>query len=153
MYAYVSNCSRAVTTMVTSPPKRLASASPDALRQPKRPATSSPEEGELDDPSPPQQSHASLPPKLQRLAKPKVPFPFKKKGESSVNGSASGLEPNDPDGRFSRDAESRRRMGKGPSRPSMVADHWEPPYNTSSAKFYPSQRWESYPPRDYRDHR
>ena len=150
MFAYVSDCSRAATTMVTSPSKRLASASPDALRHPKRPATSSPEEGELDDPSPPQPVHSSLPPKPQPLAKSKVPFPFKKKGESSVNGS---VESNDPDGRFSRDAESRRRQGRGPSRPSMVADHWEPPYNTASARFYPQQRWESYPPRDHRDHR
>ena len=135
--------------MVTSPAKRPASASPDALRLPKRPATSSPEEGELDDPSPPLSLPSSLPAKPQPAsAKPKVPFPFKKKGEPPVNGSAGGAELSESDGRFPRDADARRRPGRGPGRPSMVADHWEPP-----SRYYPPQRWDAYPQRDYRDER
>jgi serine/threonine-protein kinase BUR1 len=135
--------------MVTSPAKRPASASPDAPRLSKRPATSSPEEGELDDPSPPLQLPSSLPAKPQPAsAKPKVPFPFKKKGEPPVNGSSGGTELNESDGRFSRDGDARRRPGRGPGRPSMVADHWEPP-----ARYYAPQRWDSYPLRDYRDDR
>ncbi|KAF8631483.1 hypothetical protein AX15_002371 [Amanita polypyramis BW_CC] len=141
--------------MATSPAKRQASASPDAYRPPKRLATSSPEEGELDDPVPlsPQSQplHSSLQPNPQPLAKPKVPFPFKKKTEQAKIGSASGGESNESDGRFARDADVRRRQGRAPGRSSMIADHWEPGYGSSSSRFYPPQRWDSYPPRDYRD--
>ncbi|KXN91809.1 putative cyclin-dependent kinase 9 [Leucoagaricus sp. SymC.cos] len=102
--------------MVTTPSKtkRYASGSPEGERVAKRPAPSSPEEGELDDPSPPPppppreappQLPSFLPPK-PTMAKTKIPFPFKKKGTREKE----------------RETESRRWSSRG-------VDHWEPSYS------------------------
>ena len=70
------------TTSLSTPTKRSASPQPDQ-RPVKRPSTSSPEEGELDDPAPPSHS-LDLPPRLPSPAsaskfESKVKFPFKQK--------------------------------------------------------------------------
>ncbi|KAF8636357.1 hypothetical protein AX16_011008 [Volvariella volvacea WC 439] len=93
--------------------KRPASGSPLNSRATKRPATSSPEEGELDDPLPPMeaphppqsQAHSSLPPpstssqsalpaslpaKPVTSMKSKVPFPFKKKADATATNGFAG---------------------------------------------------------------
>ncbi len=137
--------------MLSTLPKRPASASPDADRPNKRQATSSPEEGELDDATPPHQPVARSPSPPKPAAKPfaKVPFPFKKKVAQSENGptangaskeGAAGYEREDE--RRYRDDDARRRYGL-PSRPDdrharpWGADSWEP-----GPGRYDRPRWE-----------
>ncbi|KAF5351252.1 hypothetical protein D9756_008328 [Leucocoprinus leucothites] len=151
--------------MVTTPLKRHASGSPEGTRSAKRPAPSTPEEGELDDTSPPspppRQAPLQLPPSLPpkpTAAKTKIPFPFKKKVDLPHSAALPALpEPRDPavnalfdrpadDERRTREKEretdSRRWSGRG-------GDHWEPSYSRGPERgdrFHSSQpRW---PPRD-----
>ncbi|KAF9450218.1 Pkinase-domain-containing protein [Macrolepiota fuliginosa MF-IS2] len=149
--------------MVVTPTKRHASGSPEGERATKRLAPSSPEEGELDDltPPPPKQPPPQLPPSLPpkpTLAKTKIPFPFKKKIDTVRNTAPTTLpEPMDPavNALFDRvDDEERRtreRERETDSRrwPSRGGDHWEPSYSRvpdRNDRYYPSQsRW---PPRD-----
>ncbi|KAF9457143.1 kinase-like domain-containing protein [Collybia nuda] len=146
--------------------KRYASRSPSRERSLKRLATSSPEEGELDDvttttivPGPTTLSlPASLPPKPVTFSKSKVPFPFKRK-DSARNGSTS-LDPKEPavavyersaeDERRFRDGDHKRKGGRGSKLPG--ADHWEPGYARGegmSSRNHGS--WREYPNRDRRD--
>ncbi|KAI0711430.1 kinase-like domain-containing protein [Earliella scabrosa] len=121
--------------MLSTLPKRPASLSPDSDRPSKRQATSSPEEGELDDatPPPPPVARSPSPPKAAAKTFTRVPFPFKKKfppPESSTNGAANeraaGSEREDE-----RRLRDERRYGL-PPRPddrqarSWGADSWEP---------------------------
>ncbi|TFK60773.1 hypothetical protein BDN72DRAFT_498145 [Pluteus cervinus] len=148
--------------------KRHASRSPVGSRASKRPATSSPEEGELDDPSPPRPSSSSitstlppLPPSLPQkpvaALKAKVPFPFKKKHDSGINGLPSVVElgghsismtsvyerADEGDRRGGRDNDFKRK-GRGhhqQQHQQRQGDHWEPGQS----------RGDHYAPR--RDHR
>ncbi|KAF8156827.1 kinase-like domain-containing protein [Crassisporium funariophilum] len=157
--------------MVSTPRKRQASRSPDGGRYPKRQLTSSPEEGELDDPTPPTTAHPVIlpislpqkPPPPQR----KVPFPFKKKIETAETGAAPKLEegpevaPNVFD-RFEEDArrvrereESRRKRAPLPAKHGQ-ADHWEPGFGRGESLLsrlepYGAAGRYDYPSRDTRD--
>lgn len=112
--------------------KRPGGDSPDT-RPTKRTMTSSPEEGELDDSTPPPPVHSSLPsPARNRsLSKStKVPFPFKKKVAAQERPEHLPDRPGPPgyheDERRFRDEDSRRppyeRFPRGRSN-----DHWAPP--------------------------
>ncbi|KAI3602859.1 cmgc cdk cdk9 protein kinase [Moniliophthora roreri] len=123
--------------------KRRTSRSPDP-RPSKRQAPSTPEEGEVDDGGPSQQTqtpqlvHASLPPKPvtdTSKSKAKVKFPFKtKKTQAPSEGIQNvflsrnsppprGSYERDDDMRYGRDVELKdRRNGSRPGR----GDHWEP---------------------------
>ncbi|KAF5383263.1 hypothetical protein D9615_005069 [Tricholomella constricta] len=102
--------------MSPSTTKRHASRSPVGERAPKRHATSSPEEGELDDASPIRPTlpplPSSLPPKPVITAqKPKVAFPFKKKADLSRSGSTSSVtEVKDGPVVYERSAEDEQRF-------------------------------------------
>lgn len=144
--------------MVPTIAKRHASRSPPGARPSKRPATSSPEEGELDDASPPfvpQPLPASLPPKPM-TSKAKVPFPFKKKPEPSRNGSSNGtVDSKDGSlaGVYERSEEDERRIWEADfkrkaSRPNR-SDHWEPGQDRGDSRHYAPRR--DHPPRDHRD--
>ncbi|KAH9911999.1 Pkinase-domain-containing protein [Amylocystis lapponica] len=126
--------------MLATPSKRTASTSLDDSRPNKRQATSSPEEGELDDASsPPVAVRPSTPPRPS--TKGTVPFPFKKKtaahdekAEISTNGNTKGpgsyTRSREDEERF-REEDERRRSRLPPRhdpRPSLVrgADRWEP---------------------------
>lgn len=137
--------------MISSLPKRPASASPDADRPVKRMVTSSPEEGELDDATPPPVARSPSPPKTSAKSQAKVPFPFKKKPtvpESSTNGAVMerpSVYERDEERRF-REEDTRRRFGL-PPRPERVddrhgrswaGDRWEP-----GPERYDRPRWES----------
>ena len=138
--------------MLSSLPKRPASASPDGDRPSKRQATSSPEEGELDDASPPPVARLRSPSPPKSSAKPpgKVPFPFKKKTappENGVNGAAKdrsggGVHEREDERRY-RDEDNHRRYGLPPraddrsTRP-WGADKWEP-----GPGRYDRPRWEA----------
>ena len=141
--------------MLSSLPKRPASVSPEPNRPNKRLATSSPEEGELDDGSPP-------PPPIARSPSPprpakKVPFPFKKKAAAPENGASangsSGGPSNERERAYERDEERRygddphRRFGL-PPRP----DDRPPRGGVWGPERYERPRWESqsYVP-DYRE--
>ena len=122
--------------MLSSLPKRPASTTPDRDRPAKRQATSSPEEGELEDATPPPAPVARSPSPVKAPPKPvaKVPFPFKKKANAQENGSSShgglGQDRNDEERRH-RDDAHRQPFGL-PPRPddryarSWAADRWEP---------------------------
>lgn len=107
--------------------KRRASRSPGG-RSPKRYAGSSPEEGEVDDGSPGASTGPSpVPPSPQKSAvvssKPKVAFPFKRKGEAT--GSRPPLpifEQKDGPGVYERSAEDDERIA------SRQRDGWRRPY-------------------------
>ncbi|KAI0824813.1 kinase-like domain-containing protein [Trametes gibbosa] len=77
--------------MISSLPKRPASTSPDRDRPSKRQATEEPEEGELEDATPPPPPVARSPSSIKAPPKPvaKVPFPFKKKAAQPEDGSGS----------------------------------------------------------------
>ncbi|KAI8986665.1 kinase-like domain-containing protein [Trametes punicea] len=123
--------------MLSSLPKRPASTSPDRDRPTKRHATSSPEEGELEDATPPPAPLARSPSPVKAPPKPvaKVPFPFKKKTATQENGasSQSGLgkerlaQYNDE-----RRHDAQRQPYGLPPRPDeryarpWAADRWEP---------------------------
>ncbi|KDR68381.1 hypothetical protein GALMADRAFT_257032 [Galerina marginata CBS 339.88] len=123
--------------MVTPLRKRLASRSPDGGRYAKRLATSSPEEGEVDDTAPavlhPTIFPISLPAKPATLGQKKVPFPFKKKAEPSKDG-AGGDAAESQEGplnvfdRFEEEAKRREEPRRQRPRPigKNAADHWEP---------------------------
>ncbi|PIL27727.1 transporter [Ganoderma sinense ZZ0214-1] len=136
--------------MISSLPKRPASSPPDADRPAKRMATSSPEEGELDDATPPPVARSPTPPKASGKPQGKVPFPFKKKPaapESSTNGGTkerSCVYERDEERRF-REEDRRGRFGL-PARPerlddrhgrSWAGDRWEP-----GPERYDHPRWE-----------
>lgn len=145
--------------------KRHASRSPAGERSLKRLATSSPEEGELDDvtstaPGPATLSlPASLPPKPVTFSKSKVPFPFKRRDTIRGGPSSTVLEPKElpvagydrsSDERRFRDGEHKRKGGRGPK--SQGADHWEPGYARGegmSSRNHASRR--DYPSRDRRE--
>lgn len=145
--------------MVQTPTKRHASRSPDGARPSKRAATSSPEEGELDDASPllaPQ----SLPAKPSTQSKAKVPFPFKKKAEPTRNGITTGVtkipepkekvlpvvyERSEEDDRRIREADLKRKHAR-PMK-AATADHWEPSYGRVERPVNASAR--HYVPRDH----
>ncbi|GBE89085.1 hypothetical protein SCP_1500880 [Sparassis crispa] len=154
--------------MVSTPSKRSASTTPDGARPLKRQATSSPEEGELDDASPspvaPATSAATPPLKLPS----KVKFPFKKKsvvepeeirknGDSRAKGmvyehvfESQHRHKEDEDWRRSR---PRSRQGRHDvwTAASRAGDRWEP-----TADRYETGRWAQpqhsypsrYPPRE-----
>ncbi|GLB39077.1 putative pkinase-domain-containing protein [Lyophyllum shimeji] len=142
--------------------KRHASRSPAGERASKRLATSSPEEGELDDTSPARPS--TLPPLPASLpAKPaaappkgKVPFPFKKKTEASRGSSTLSVpEAKEGPGVYERSAEDQRRLGARHAEPMRKHAHsghsgrWDSTYDSrdgSSSRHYA-------PRREYRDHR
>ena len=131
--------------MSTTPPKRPASPPLDQ-RPAKRPTTSSPEEGELDDPdstAPPHHPSPDLParpssPESASRFESKIKFPFKAKGPltSSEPRSSSRFPPDDrkptqhhdraPDDDYRRDKPKFRdhRPQDGPSRRRM--DSWVP---------------------------
>lgn len=150
--------------MVPVASKRPASRSPDGERATKRPATSSPEEGELNDPTPPNSTglQPSLPSKPV-TAKGKVPFPFKKKAESAVNGSQTVApelrdpvvpvvyeRPDELD-RQLRESDAQRRRGNRPSVKVNTSDHWEPSYGSRADSRHYSNARRDYPSRDYRE--
>ncbi|KAH9887224.1 kinase-like domain-containing protein [Cubamyces lactineus] len=122
--------------MLSSLPKRPASTTPDRDRPAKRQATSSPEEGELEDATPPPAPVARSPSPVKAPPKPvaKVPFPFKKKANVQENGSSShngqGKDRTDEERRH-RDDAHRQPFGLPPrpddryARP-WGADRWEP---------------------------
>ncbi|KAH9941132.1 Pkinase-domain-containing protein [Epithele typhae] len=142
-------------------PKRPASGSPDRDRPSKRMATSSPEEGELDDGTPPP------PPALRSPSPPpagggvKVPFPFKKKPRQPENGAGPSTSANgvadrgramDADKERERDGERRyvddepKRFGLPPRPPNerdwrggRAGDRWEP----EPARYGQRARWEA----------
>ncbi|KAI0698061.1 kinase-like domain-containing protein [Cerioporus squamosus] len=135
--------------MLSSLPKRPASTSPDRDRPSKRQATSSPEEGELDDASPPPVARLRSPSPSKPAKLPaKVPFPFKKKTgaqENGANGAAkdkSGGYEREDERRY-RDEDNHRRYGL-PPRPddrntrSWGADSWQP-----GPGRYDRPRWEA----------
>jgi serine/threonine-protein kinase BUR1 len=137
--------------------KRPAGASLDA-RPAKRPITSSPEEGELDDgtPPPPSAPLAVSSPQGRFGAKPgtKVPFPFKKK-----NTMPDSLPERPPPSSFSgtNEDEDRNREDKGrrdshsrTSR-SRVVDHWAPGYDENRVP--PRPQWDQYSNSRYDDDR
>jgi hypothetical protein len=158
--------------MVSTPSKRAASESPGDTRPAKRPATSSPEEGELDDATPPLSN--SEVPKSPPSSKPPPPkkgvaFPFKKKTEKNgVLSPAAVAEPKDKaisvvyerseeDERRIREADMQRRKAPekrrgDPSRraglSSSTLDHWEPSMDIDRNRDRGSRRgWDadSYP--------
>ncbi|TFK86661.1 Pkinase-domain-containing protein [Polyporus arcularius HHB13444] len=135
--------------MLSSLPKRPASSSPARDRPSKRQATSSPEEGELDDASPPSVARLRSPsPSKPAKSTAKIPFPFKKKLAAQENGSngaakdRSGGHERDDERRY-RDEDNHRRYGL-PPRPddrntrSWGADSWEP-----GPGRYDRPRWEA----------
>lgn len=141
--------------------KRIASRSPPRNRASKRHATSSPEEGELDDVPAPSGGPiislpASLPPKPV-TSKSKVPFPFKKRVDSTRNAasrssadsreSRNSIQPPLIYERFKDDErrirESDPRRGKDNRKPPLT-DHWEPSYNRTDTRHH-------VPRRDHRD--
>lgn len=152
--------------MPTTPVKRIASTSPDGVRPYKRLATSSPEEGELDDTTPPPPPRPATPPKS------KVPFPFKRKTiardeklEPYANGEPKGRaqygyeRPDEDELRFRNDDERRWRP---PRHDTRGADRWEPsagrydggarlrwerPEPSYGPSHYPSSERRDYPPR------
>src|ERR1700685_2782635 len=141
--------------MVRTPPKRTASHSPDNGRPYKRFATSSPEEGEVNDDDEMPMAHASLPPRPISPTRPplkfetKVKFPFKKKNgaepsappkpdakEKAKEPVAVIYERSEEDERKIREKEQHRkqwplhsdlsrRVSHGSSKSNLV-DHWEP---------------------------
>ena len=127
------------------PTKRVASASPDRRRPNKRPATSSPEEGELDEvsqstsarpPSPPPQSPAKF--------ETKVKFPFKKK----IPGEEGRLSPRGEKERvpasYERLAEDDRRMRQGDRQSgSTLPPPREQHRRQNVHHWQPGDRWES----------
>jgi serine/threonine-protein kinase BUR1 len=140
--------------MSTSSMKRPAGEAP-AERASKRHMSSSPEEGELDDPSPP-----PLPPERRDTPNPhsttktsnKVPFPFKKKAAPS-NGHSEGPpprrdtygRPNEYDRRY-RDEDSWRNSHAHGSRdeacPPWTGDYWATEHDSRGAPQAP--RRDSY---------
>lgn len=167
--------------MISAPYKRSAPASPDA-RPTKRQATSSPEEGELDDssPRPPPPAPSSPTPSKSKPGK-AVPFPFKKKAvpkdiadipQNGIPkppmrmGYSRGIE----DERRYREAEDRRNLHARPIRPDTrlpppprVSDHWRASTShwESNSRFdqdrhyhHRGDRWESrdYAPQSPRSH-
>ncbi|KAL1943860.1 hypothetical protein VTO73DRAFT_3678 [Trametes versicolor] len=127
--------------MLSSLPKRPASTTPERDRPSKRQATSSPEEGELEDATPPPPPVAKSPSPAKVPPKPvaKVPFPFKKKanapenGSSSHNGSGRDRSAARDDERRHREDDAHRQAFGLPPRPaddrygrSWAADRWEP---------------------------
>ena len=141
--------SQVASSMTTTPSKRSATGSPEGARASKRPTPSTPEEGEL---SP----HPSLSlPSKPTVAKTKIPFPFKKKGDPPLGAAVSVLpEPSDPAviALFDRPADDERRTRDkereaDPRRwPNRGGDHWEPSYargSDRSDRFHHSQsRWQ-----------
>lgn len=141
--------------MVRTPMKRHASRSPECSRPPKRAVTSSPEEGELDDGTPPPvpQGHSlshptRRPSPVPLSAKAKVPFPFKKKVEPSKSGIIDSrtdsrekvipvvYERSEEDERKFREADMRWKTSRPPQedtrrrvQPAATSDHWEPTMN------------------------
>ncbi|OCH84236.1 Pkinase-domain-containing protein [Obba rivulosa] len=132
--------------MVTTP-KRSASTSPNDSRPNKRHAPSSPEEGELDDATPPQPKPARSPTPVKTTSKPapKVPFPFKKKiyaAEEKAPPPPNGLtksreqpmvyERSEEDERRFRQEEERKynysrpRPPPPPPPPPHGIDRWQP---------------------------
>ena len=148
-------------TMLSSLPKRPASVSPDEDRPSKRQATSSPEEGELDDASPPPPPIARTPSPSHAPPPKKVPFPFKKRAAAPENGvGANGASAGstsrererdrdrDRDRGYDRDDDSHRRFGLPPrpdDRRQWAPDRWEP-----GPDRYDRSRWESQSYRPYR---
>ncbi|KIP11898.1 hypothetical protein PHLGIDRAFT_33171 [Phlebiopsis gigantea 11061_1 CR5-6] len=124
--------------------KRPAGVSVDT-RPPKRALTSSPEEGELDDATPPPpsgQSSVPSPPRDKAPAK-KVPFPFKKKAPPPDTLPDRPPLPLRDESRH-RDDDARRNFPPRPP-PMRSGDHWVPGYGDSRASSRPA--WDSYPPR------
>ncbi|KAG6890024.1 hypothetical protein C0992_003246 [Termitomyces sp. T32_za158] len=110
--------------------KRRASRSPSG-RSPKRYAGSSPEEGEVDDGSPGASTGPSPVPSLPQKSsavssKPKVAFPFKRKGETTgSHPSLSIFEPKDGPGVYERSAEDDERLRQRTNwRRPYVRDTW-----------------------------
>ncbi|KAI0360429.1 Pkinase-domain-containing protein [Trametes cingulata] len=127
--------------MLSSLPKRPASTTPERDRPSKRQATSSPEEGELEDATPPPPPVARSPTPVKAPPKPlaKVPFPFKKKTATQENGASShnGIGKERPrvhdDERRHREDDAHRQPFGLPPRPpddrygrAWAADRWEP---------------------------
>ena len=154
--------------MLVTPSKRAAAHSPDP-RPPKRHAPSSPEEGELDDATPPV---SSLPPRPSGDAGPssspraasqsaKVPFPFKKKpahidvrdDHSTNSGRPPPLSYNRPpeDDRRYRGGDGRRennlRYSRYDERPSRGGDHWV------ASGYHDTRPARSWDERSYNDNR
>ena len=144
-------------------PKRPASVSPDRNRPSKRLATSSPEEGELDDATPPPPRSPTPP----RAPPKRIPFPFKRKNPPPENIGSSGdakagpsqerlpVYVGDEDRRY-RDDDERGRFGP-PIRSSddyhARGNAWEGDRWDAGRDRYERPRWESqgYPnePRAY----
>jgi serine/threonine-protein kinase BUR1 len=147
--------------MVRTPPKRTASHSPDNGRPYKRFATSSPEEGEVDDDEETLVPHASLhvlpprpvSPRPPLKFEPKVKFPFKKKNgieqssppepemrEKTKQPVAVIYERSEEDERKIREKELQRKWPShsDPSRriphtsKSGTVDHWDPSLDYAS---------------------
>ncbi|KAI0634816.1 kinase-like domain-containing protein [Trametes polyzona] len=124
--------------MLSSLPKRPASTSPERDRPSKRQVTSSPEEGELEDATPPPLPVAKSPSPAKAPPKPvaKVPFPFKKKVSAPENGASShsgaGQDRTHDGERRHREDDAHRKAFGLPPRPddryprSWAADRWEP---------------------------
>lgn len=124
--------------------KRPAGASLDT-RPPKRALTSSPEEGELDDATPPPpsgQSSVPSPPRDKVPAK-KVPFPFKKKAPLPDTLPDRPPLPSRDEPRHRDDDARRNYPPRAP--PMRSGDHWAPSYNDARPPSRPA--WDSYPPR------
>ncbi|RDB30566.1 putative cyclin-dependent kinase 9 [Hypsizygus marmoreus] len=143
--------------MVPSISKRHASKSPDGERASKRLATSSPEEGELDDASPILHTPSLPAPLPDKPAVKKVPFPFKKKELPSRNGSSSSavvLEEKEARMVYERSEEDAKRLrqpeGRRKGARPVAADHWEPTHYSRDSSRHHAQR-RDYSPRDYRD--
>lgn len=138
--------------MMSSLPKRPASASPERDRLSKRQATEEPEEGELEDATPPPPPVAKSPSPSKDGAKPvaKVPFPFKKKAalpEDALgprNGQGKDRTGLHDDERRHRDREddAHRLAFSLPQRP-WGADRWEPAPNRYER---PRREGQSYAP-------
>ncbi|EMD34688.1 hypothetical protein CERSUDRAFT_140279 [Gelatoporia subvermispora B] len=123
-------------------PKRSASASPDDPRPSKRHVPSSPEEGELDDATPPQPKPARSPTPVKAAGKPpvRIPFPFKKKPTAveerpSVPSNGAPKPPLGPmvyerseeDERRFREEEERKHSYSRPRHPPQHSvDRWQP---------------------------
>lgn len=105
--------------MLSTSSKRGAPPSDDS-RPYKRQATSSPEEGELDDGTPPASRRSPTPMKTTKLGN-KVPFPFKKKlQDNKSEGSQSGR--GQPSAYSRLPDEDRRPERSLPPRPHVVPD-------------------------------
>jgi serine/threonine-protein kinase BUR1 len=143
--------------MVRTPPKRTASRSPDNGRPYKRFATSSPEEGEVNDDEDTSVPHASRPvspPRPIQKFETKVKFPFKKKNGVEASASlppkpevkekvtpAVIYERSEEDERRIREKEQQRKQWSSQqdlsrripySNKSGSIDHWEPPRDYAS---------------------